>query len=303
MVVFFDYHTYHIHIFWCHLCSRSSVVWKKHADCLPSTNVWGHHRIVLHPKHSSWFVSRNKAAVYAPVLFKQMQNHICCTLFTFNVHPTQKMARIYRTTIMQTVVHKQDPNIESMLSAPLTATDQHYFAYFCVLLLGGAVCPCGICLCCFDSRWLEDKVGSLVRPTIQFSPFAIWAYFASVFAKHTTKYETLTIHFSYFMQIWCFNNAAKKWTTKSFDFSYECRSWCEMLRNAKSGKRGVKCEKRDAKYPAIYFLFFTFLGRFRVFRDKCRTGLRDYSSSDVTGLHSMFSVLFLLRISISNGYK
>ncbi len=30
------------------------------------------------------------------------------------------------------------------------------------------------------------------------------------FAKHTTKYETLTIHFSHFMQISYFINAAKK---------------------------------------------------------------------------------------------
>ncbi len=35
----------------------------------------------------------------------------------------------------------------------------------------------------------------IVRPAIHFSYFAFHGYFANVFAKHTTKYETLTIHF------------------------------------------------------------------------------------------------------------
>ncbi len=49
------------------------------------------------------------------------------------------------------------------------------------------------------------------------------------------------------------------------------RPWCEMLQNAKSEKKkgGSKCEKSDAKYPTIHFLFFAFRIHFRLFCDKC----------------------------------
>ncbi len=40
----------------------------------------------------------------------------------------------------------------------------------------------------------------------------------------------------------------------------------------KSEKRGVNCEKSDAKYPAIHFSFFAFRDRFRIFYDKCIAG-------------------------------
>ncbi len=49
-----------------------------------------------------------------------------------------------------------------------------------------------------------------------------------------------------------------------------------MLRNAKSEKRSAKCEKSDVKYPAIYFSFFAFRDRFRVFCDKCIASLKNY---------------------------
>ncbi len=40
--------------------------------------------------------------------------------------------------------------------------------------------------------------------------FVFRMYFANVFAKHTTKYETLTTHYLYFMRILCFINAMTK---------------------------------------------------------------------------------------------
>ncbi len=42
------------------------------------------------------------------------------------------------------------------------------------------------------------KVSS--RPAIHFSYFTFCGYLANVFAKYTTKYKTLTVHFSYFIR-------------------------------------------------------------------------------------------------------
>ncbi len=43
---------------------------------------------------------------------------------------------------------------------------------------------------------------------------------------------------------------------------------------AKCCKMGVKCEKSDAKYHAIRFLFFALRDRFHIFCDKCIASLR-----------------------------
>ncbi len=37
-----------------------------------------------------------------------------------------------------------------------------------------------------------------------------YTFFVFCFAEHTTKYETLAVHFTYFMRISCFINATKK---------------------------------------------------------------------------------------------
>ncbi len=50
----------------------------------------------------------------------------------------------------------------------------------------------------------------ILRPAIHFLYFAFHRYFMNVFVKHTMKYETLIIHFLYFMQISCFIYAVKK---------------------------------------------------------------------------------------------
>ncbi len=117
-----------------------------------------------------------------------------------------------------------------------------------------------------------------VRPAIDLSHFTFCGFFTSVFAKHTMKYETLPIHFSHFLRISCFINAAKKETTKFFNFSCECRPWCEMLQNTKSKKkkkkkRSAKLEKSDAKYSTIHFSFFTIIDCFHVFCGKCTADL------------------------------
>ncbi len=52
------------------------------------------------------------------------------------------------------------------------------------------------------------KVGR--TPKAGYTLFAFHRYFTNVFTKHTTKYETLAIHFSHFMLISCFINATKK---------------------------------------------------------------------------------------------
>ncbi len=59
------------------------------------------------------------------------------------------------------------------------------------------------------SQQLCNEVGSM-KPAKHFSYFAFRGCFTNVFAKHITKYETFIIHFSHFMQISCFINAAKK---------------------------------------------------------------------------------------------
>ncbi len=45
-----------------------------------------------------------------------------------------------------------------------------------------------------------EKCIASLRPAKELSYFAFRRYFASIFAKHTMKYETFTIHFSYFIQ-------------------------------------------------------------------------------------------------------
>ncbi len=119
--------------------------------------------------------------------------------------------------------------------------------------------------------------------------FTFCEYFASVFAKHTTKYETLTIHFSYFIQILCFVNTTKK-PIKSFDISQACHNpWCEIMRNEKRKKNDMKCEKSETKYNPMHFSFFTFCEHFMLFRNKCITRLmsmaipKQIEYIDVTG--------------------
>ncbi len=48
------------------------------------------------------------------------------------------------------------------------------------------------------------------RPKAGYTLIAFCRYFTSVFAKHTTKYGTLAIHFLYFIQLSRFLNATKK---------------------------------------------------------------------------------------------
>ncbi len=91
-------------------------------------------------------------------------------------------------------------------------------------------------------------------------------YFASIFAIHTTKYETLTTHFHISFKF-------RVLLKKSFDFLHKCRPRCEMLQNVKYEKGGVKREESGAKYPAIRFLFFAFCEYFWVFRNKCIASL------------------------------
>ncbi len=51
-------------------------------------------------------------------------------------------------------------------------------------------------------RDVKSRVDS-IRPAIHILSFTFCGYFASVYTKHATKYEALTIHFSYFIQISC----------------------------------------------------------------------------------------------------
>ncbi len=65
------------------------------------------------------------------------------------------------------------------------------------------------CITCSLTRLICSCIQGF-RPAIPFLYFAFRGYFVDVFAKHTTKYETLAILFSYFMQILRFINVAKK---------------------------------------------------------------------------------------------
>ncbi len=55
-----------------------------------------------------------------------------------------------------------------------------------------------------------SKYPLTLRPGIDLSYFAFHKYFASVFAKYTTKYEALAVNLLYFIQISHFLNAVKK---------------------------------------------------------------------------------------------
>ncbi len=72
------------------------------------------------------------------------------------------------------------------------------------------------------------------------------------FTKHTTKYETLAIHFSHFMQTSCLINTAKKPSQNSLNFRVNADP------GVKCKKRKKRCEmqKSDVKYTAVHFSFF-----------------------------------------------
>ncbi len=111
---------------------------------------------------------------------------------------------------------------------------------------------------CMKSRreplcWLRLP---FLRPAIHFLYFAFCGYFANVLVKHPTKYETLTKHFSHFMQISCFINATKTWTMKSFDISRKCRLWREMR---KKGARNAKKVIQNTPLHAFHFLRIIFV--------------------------------------------
>ncbi len=63
----------------------------------------------------------------------------------------------------------------------------------------------------FFLKFLEKNSQNLPKHYLKlFFGRLYFSYFTSVFEKHTTKYKTLTIHFSHFMQISCFVNVMKK---------------------------------------------------------------------------------------------
>ncbi len=64
------------------------------------------------------------------------------------------------------------------------------------------------------------------------------------------------------MRILCFTNAAKKWTTKSFEFLRECQPWCEM----QQVKKGAQNAKKVARNTPLYtFRFLHFASIFAYF--------------------------------------
>ncbi len=64
----------------------------------------------------------------------------------------------------------------------------------------------------------------------------------------------------------------------SFVILHERQPWCKMLRN-------TKCEKSDAKYPAIYISFFAFHECFMRFHSKFMAGLTNLTSTEYEFYH------------------
>ncbi len=64
-------------------------------------------------------------------------------------------------------------------------------------------------------------------------PILHFTRISRVFSQNTTKYKTLTIHFSYFIQISCLR---KNKPRNPFDVLCECWPWCEMVQNAEHKK-------------------------------------------------------------------
>ncbi len=134
-----------------------------------------------------------------------------------------------------------------------------------------------------------------IRPAVHFSYFSFRGYFANVYVKHTTKCETLPIHFRISGK---FRVLVMPWKNKprnplSFrpnaDPGAKC---CERQKGEKrgmkcekgtrstkreKGARSTKCEKGRAKYTAIHFSFFAFHPHFCIFRDKCIASLAGFT--------------------------
>ncbi len=94
----------------------------------------------------------------------------------------------------------------------------------------------------------------LFRPAIHFS------YFANVFVKHTTNYETLTIRFSYFMQI----SRLMPWKNKpqnplTFRANVDPGGKCCEMQKAKKGAQNSKKGTRNTLLYTFCFLHFTII--------------------------------------------
>ncbi len=98
------------------------------------------------------------------------------------------------------------------------------------------------------------------------------SYFMNVVMKHITKYETLTIHFSYSMRISCFIKMSRKNKSRNyltFSVNVNPSAKCEKQ------KKEHETRKKWCEIPCyiLFFFFFAFRNRLCVFRDKCIASL------------------------------
>ncbi len=96
------------------------------------------------------------------------------------------------------------------------------------------------------------------------------------------KYETLAIHFSYFIQNSCFINAVER---INHDILWLFVWMPTPAQNVKSKKRDAKREKSDTKYPAIHFSFFAS-------RNKCTASPR-----------FIFQSIFVISVTKNDKYS
>ncbi len=135
-----------------------------------------------------------------------------------------------------------------------------------------------------------------IRPAIHFSYFTFRRFFTNVFAKHATKYETLAIHFSYSMQISCFNDAKKNKPQNPLTFRTNANpgtKCCEM-RKAKNRR-----EMRKKWHEIPRYTLFVFRDRFCIFHDKCIAGLTEGSYKCIIELFIVFRVWGTLLLVVA----
>ncbi len=99
-------------------------------------------------------------------------------------------------------------------------------------------------------------------------------YFASVFVKRITKYETLT-HYTLFI---LHSNFVFCWCREKINYRILWHfakmpplAWNGAKR--KTEKNNAKCEKNDMNYTTLCLSFFTFCEHFMLFCDKCIASL------------------------------
>ncbi len=124
-----------------------------------------------------------------------------------------------------------------------------------------------------NSTTFLSNISKAIRPAIHLAYFAFRGYFASVLAKHTMKYETFTIHFSYLIQISCLR---KNKPRNPFNVLWEC---CSRALNGAKRKKMMRNVKKVTQNTSLYTSRFSHFTSISCYFASVKPALRSSSWS------------------------